>query len=248
LMPSDPLQAVAYLAANLAFLPGLFPITPLSAVNWSLSYEWWFYATCTLLFVVFGLGNLPAKTRAALIAATAALLALATAAGIPGIPVRGISLLAGMLLAEAAGRNWRAASPLGASCLVGFVFVVTLLPQTPGWLASLLLAISFALLCSAAFFRSSWLSKALSFTPLRWLGNISYSFYLVHGFVVVTILHFLGHIPSHINLLFWIGMAPIFAAAFAFSAGLFLAVEKPFSLDVKVARPIAASPATVEPQ
>src|SRR3954451_2748936 len=28
---------------GLLFLPGLFPIEPISAVNWSLSYEWWFY-------------------------------------------------------------------------------------------------------------------------------------------------------------------------------------------------------------
>jgi exopolysaccharide production protein ExoZ len=33
-------DALRYLAANAVFLPGLFPIEPLFAVNWSLSYEW----------------------------------------------------------------------------------------------------------------------------------------------------------------------------------------------------------------
>ena len=48
-------DALSYLAANFAFLPGRFPIEPLFAVNWSLSYEWWFYTSATVLCSVFGL-------------------------------------------------------------------------------------------------------------------------------------------------------------------------------------------------
>src|SRR5580704_7830585 len=47
-IPSSLPDAVIYIGANLAFLPGLFPIEPLFTVIWSLSYEWWFYVSCVI--------------------------------------------------------------------------------------------------------------------------------------------------------------------------------------------------------
>jgi peptidoglycan/LPS O-acetylase OafA/YrhL len=65
-IPGDFTNAVTYLAENLLFLPGLLPMDAVSAPNWSLSYEWWFYTTATLLFSVLGLAsgsNLTLGTR-----------------------------------------------------------------------------------------------------------------------------------------------------------------------------------------
>ena len=44
--------AILYLAANALLLPGLFAITPLITVAWSLSYEVFYYAALPALYVV----------------------------------------------------------------------------------------------------------------------------------------------------------------------------------------------------
>jgi exopolysaccharide production protein ExoZ len=132
-----------------------------------------------------------------------------------------------------------------AAVLIAFILAVG--GVAPGWLVALSLASGFALLCSAAFFRDGFLSRLLSRGPIRWLGNISYSFYLVHAMVVVTVLHVvLMRMPAAlVNLAFWVVLLPLFAMAFAVSAGLFLAIEKPLSLQRRPPRTVAASEATI---
>jgi peptidoglycan/LPS O-acetylase OafA/YrhL len=78
------------------------------------------------------------------------------------------------------------------------------------------------------------LSQSLCcWTPLRWLGNMSYSYYLLHGLtlkglaLVVTRFHPpSGHQPALFTLLLAVGLT----ATLATSTVLFLLVEKPFSL------------------
>ena len=86
-IPKGFLPAAQYLLENLLFLPGLFPIKPISAVNWSLSYEWWFYALITALFVTLGLSRAPAKFRIATITVIAALLVGLAALHAPYVPI-----------------------------------------------------------------------------------------------------------------------------------------------------------------
>ncbi|MEM7042805.1 MAG: acyltransferase [Pseudomonadota bacterium] len=225
-------EAALYLGANLAFLPGLLPIEPLFAVNWSLSYEWWFYAACTVVVGSLGAGLLPRRTRVLGILALGCALVGAEAAGLAHVPIRGLCLLAGMLLAEAqAARIGDVSSKLA---LIGVVIAFGLLTSVsvPTWLSAVILATAFFLLTSAAFNENSAAAALLSVKPLRWLGNMSYSFYLLHGFVVIN----LGHIvltrsgPLSPESLFWLGLLPTFGMCLVVSAGLFLLVEKPFSL------------------
>ena len=76
----------------------------------------------------------------------------------------------------------------------------------------------------------------LSWKHLRRFGNFSYSYYLVHAFVVILAVRLVistlaGHGP---NLVFWCGIIPIFAASYCAGAALFLCVEKPYSLRQKI--------------
>jgi peptidoglycan/LPS O-acetylase OafA/YrhL len=48
-VPSQPVSALIYICANLALLPGLFPIEPLIAVAWTLSYELFVYLLIPVL-------------------------------------------------------------------------------------------------------------------------------------------------------------------------------------------------------
>jgi peptidoglycan/LPS O-acetylase OafA/YrhL len=225
-------EAAFYLGANLAFLPGLLPIEPLFAVNWSLSYEWWFYTVCALMVGSLGLARLPPRIRVIGILAIGFALVSAAAAGLHHVPIRGLCLLAGMLLAEAhAARIGKVSSGLAvAAFALSFGILVNM--SVPAWQNALILAITFFLVASAAFREDSAAANVFRLKPLRWLGNISYSFYLLHGFVVISISHIVlnkdGLLPS--TTLFWLGLLPTFAICLALSAALFLLVEKPFSL------------------
>ena len=100
---------------------------------------------------------------------------------------------------------------------------------------------SFFLLCLTCFRDpSGWLPQGFSWLPLRWLGNMSYSYYLLHGLVLKTAFLALSLLtmPANNNpTLLFCGLLPIlFAATLVPSAILYLAVERPFSLvRVKVA-------------
>ena len=76
------------------------------------------------------------------------------------------------------------------------------------------------------------LPSAFSWTPLRWLGNMSYSYYLLHGltlkaaFLVLAVA--LPKTTSH-GEIFWALLPIMFAITLIPTAGLFLAIERPFS-------------------
>jgi len=58
-----------------------------SAPNWSLSYEWWFYTTATLLFSVLALARLQPAARISIIVAFSALLLGLSANDVPNVLV-----------------------------------------------------------------------------------------------------------------------------------------------------------------
>lgn len=233
-LPSDGLDAVVYLGANFAFLPGLLPIEPLSAVNWSLSYEWWFYVICTLLIGSFGLARLPRTVRITGICGVGGTLVACAAIGLPHVPVRGLCLLAGMLLTEAVahGAGGHRVSSKHALAAIALTFALLITISMPVWLNTLILAGAFYLLAAVAFKEHSTAAALLRLRPLRWLGNMSYSFYLIHGLVVAAFSRFF--LTSDLSLpattLFWVGLLPTFGLSLVVGAALFLLVEKPFSL------------------
>jgi peptidoglycan/LPS O-acetylase OafA/YrhL len=79
----------------------------------------------------------------------------------------------------------------------------------------------------------------------RWTGNISYSFYLIHGFtlnVLGAVIVHLAWVRQHAS----VAVAPLFALAcmstFAAATLLFLSVEKPYSLRPGASRRLRTMP------
>ena len=101
------------------------------------------------------------------------------------------------------------------------------------WLRIITLYLSILLLYWDCFTSSSMISKVFSFAPLRWYGNMSYSYYLIHGitlkgsFLLLALAY-----PSNYsaNGLFWIMLLPMFITTLIPAAILFIFIEKPFSL------------------
>lgn len=233
-IPHDLLSASAYIFENIAFLPGLFPIDPLFSVNWSLSYEWWFYVTATFIFSVCGITAARPAIRVCGIVGAIVILLVCSAKGVPYTPIRGTCLLGGMLLAEA-----REARLPGVPGILGIILAFSSLVgcaaihHLPSWAHSFILMIGFCALCSGALSGSDPIvTTPLSWKYLRLFGNISYSYYLIHGFVVESIarliLYFVG--SGLTNWVFWAALLPIFFATVLVGASVFLCIEKPFSL------------------
>jgi peptidoglycan/LPS O-acetylase OafA/YrhL len=113
-----------------------------------------------------------------------------------------------------------------------------------------ILFVAFFIVCFNCFaVPDGWLARTFSWTPVRWLGNMSYSYYLLHGLtlraaflVLATVVPATPHGPF-----FFVTLLPVmFAITLLPTTALFLLIERPFSLVRRRAR-VPAPDAHVEP-
>lgn len=251
-LPAAPADAALYLLANLLLLPGLFPIEPMISVAWSLSYELAFYLLMPVLVVALQLRRWSSGQRVLLFLG----LALVTALNIATVQghVRFVMFLAGVLLFEALQRR----PPLATHALPALVAVVLALVidgvrpvGSVGFaLRTVAMAAAFWLLCHVALTQpAAPLARVLSWEPLRWLGAMSYSFYLIHSLALKAVFLLLAHAwPAQPMPVAWhlAAAAVSFGGSLLASAALFLAVERPLSLAPRPRPAAAAAPAAVE--
>ncbi len=245
-IPSPATDGAIYLLQNFLLLPGLLPIRPMITVAWSLSYEMLYYLALPLLVAALKLRQRSSALRVTLFLLIAASL-VATFTVINGGPaVRLIMFISGIVLFETLDHSqWRASSSAGLIALVIGLSGMLLPIADPAGTAvkTSILFVAFFVLCLACFRTpAAQLSLAFSWTPLRWLGNMSYSYYLFHtlalhaGFkVLARIVPPTGEQPA----LFWILLPPMLALTLLASAPLYLLIERPFSL---APRPTRSAP------
>ncbi|WP_421881638.1 acyltransferase family protein [Methylibium sp.] len=239
-IPADPAEATLYLVQNLLLLPGLFPIDPLITVAWSLSYEMLFYLVTPALVALLGLRGRSRRWRVVFLLAGAGALALHGA--LQGGPIRLMMFIAGMLLHEALVHRLQAAPASPPGSLAGLLALLAglgavLLPGE-GHAAQAaqvcILFVAWPLLCLVCFGApSAWLPRTFSWTPLRWLGNMSYSYYLLHGLVLNAGFLLLAQVLPPAGQGAWVfwGLLPVlFGLTLLPTAVLFLLVERPYSL------------------
>jgi peptidoglycan/LPS O-acetylase OafA/YrhL len=235
-IPSGVIPALSYLAVNSLLLPGITAAEPMITVAWSLSYEMFFYLLIPAAVAGLGLRDRSRSLRVMLFLGTA--LGLASYTALHGGHIRLVMFLGGMLLFEGIrARTSLAPSSWIAMLAVAAGLAVQLMPLggSAGYTLKILtLFVAFPLLCAAAFNRpGEGIGRGLSFTPLRWLGNMSYSYYLIHGVTLKGFFLFAGpYLPREgvgvpgFMLLMMLGMlATLFT-----SAVLYVNVERRYSL------------------
>lgn len=271
-----------YLIANIAFIPGIFPVKPVMNVAWSLSYEWFFYLTLPLVIMALGLCRWRRRARCSFFLGGAVLFLMANIAFpatfyFPSNPgreshVEAVMFIGGILLYELVEAQflsrWKpaildaAALALGAGAALAGAFagIAKLRIAAPDpriseieALLSASLFVGYSALVLGALTPGTLTARALSARPIRWLGNMSFSFYLVHGLP----LHAVGIAAARLGAgrltgpYLWIVFCAAFPLVFAFtascSAALFLAVEKRLSLAPARPAPMAPAPSTHSP-
>jgi peptidoglycan/LPS O-acetylase OafA/YrhL len=135
-----------------------------------------------------------------------------------------------MLVAEASARNWRPAPGvwIGAA-IISFLFCV-MIPLS-SLFSDVLVTLCFCFVCFGAIGGDPFIAGPLSCKYLRWFGNMSYSYYLIHGFVVVMCVQGVIKLinPEASNDMFWLFLLPTFAVSLFAGALLFLCIERPYS-------------------
>jgi peptidoglycan/LPS O-acetylase OafA/YrhL len=244
-IPADPWQATVYMTANLLLLPGVFPIEPLIAVAWSLSYEFLFYLATPLLVVAFRLrGWNPSARLGFLVAVSALVLLIDRRWSVSHMQM--LYFVMGMVVFEMseARSDFFGRSPfsslaftgalvlvlhlIGSGALVGWTRFVITLPVYGGFLLS-------------ALRENNPVARMLSLPAVRWLGAISYSYYLMHGLTLKGVEYALRSVVAPVAVtttLYWIGLVLAFLLTCVSSAALFLLVEQRFSLRRPAADPV----------
>ena len=235
-IPAGAYQALIYTLQNFALLPGIFPIVPMITVAWSLSYEMFFYLAVPAAIMLLDMRRRSPRWRVnAILAIGTAIVVVCTAYG---GPLRLIMFIAGMLLYEAL-RNGKVAPPRNGvapfALVAGLLLTAVPLSFPAAFTIKLLiLAAAFFITCYCCFRgQSPVLARAFSWTPLRWLGNMSYSYYLLHGLALKAAFSVLAHVMAPMaqgSGLIALLLPLMFVVTLIPSMALFILVERPFSL------------------
>jgi exopolysaccharide production protein ExoZ len=246
---------LAYLAENLLLLPGVFDLQPMITLAWSLSYEMTFYLSVPGLILMFRRLRWASNTRVRAILLLCVLYTLsiwlffpssvAAIAFSPWVHTRILLFAAGMIAWE-----WVKAQPKPphpsraadwAAALMAIVALAMLVPLAnpvyqqpwPSIVRAFLLGSAFCWFSVRAYRDGSALGRALCWNPLRWLGNCSYSLFLIHALAVqatAPLFQWLLSPTQHQRLWFLLLLPVVFLSALAPAVALYLLIERPYSL------------------
>lgn len=257
-------EATLYILANFFLLPGIFGIKPIVTVAWSLSYEFFFYLMIPLLVWILGIRNWRPISRVIFFFAVF-VVALVYCLTVDASYARLLMFIVGILLFEAMQSSavkqllGRWGEMLAAAYFLGTLGVIylhevhpTLFPflhehrttdvlldlqMNQNGFRVLALSASCFLLCLYSFAYDGTLNWILSWNLLRFLGNMSYSYYLIHGLTLKALALVLSRIiaqPAHSAALFWLALLLGLISTWISATILFGLVEKPVSLRGKV--------------
>lgn len=267
------LPVASYIVKNILLLPGIFRIQPIITVAWSLSYEFFFYLSIPIVILLTHMRSWKRSMRLTFFFVLWAGY-LIYAFAVPHSQVRLLMFVTGIFLFEvmdsgSVGKGFTRWGELVALTTfvfsLGFVFIYdmhpawlwflpnlqsgrSILPGVPsvqGPYKVICLSISSILLILYSLRFPGILRDFFSWSPLRYLGNMSYSYYLMHGLTLHGIVLASAWIlpPAERNSWAYAAIVPLaFCATWMTSTLLFACVEKPISLERRLfakTRPIA---------
>jgi peptidoglycan/LPS O-acetylase OafA/YrhL len=262
-LPDSTEDRLAYIVANILLLPGVFDIEPIVPVAWSLSYEAGFYILAPIAVVGLGMRRWRSWHRCSLFLG---IYAVAVALHMRGeLTLLSPSMFVGGLLLYEYRYHLRPASAAAARsrfaesvCLVLLAVALVLftllghnrwmiettpLGALPSSVRHVFLLLAFTFLVDRCLFAAGGVSRMFSWKPLRWLGNMSYSYYLCHAAAIpacLVLVQICRPEWSADRLVFVYLILPVFAATVALSLPIYVWVERPLSLRPHVSSAVAS--------
>lgn len=234
-----------YVAVNLCFLPGVFPIRPIITVAWSLSYEFFFYLAIPIIVHMTLVRKKSPEQRVALFAAWWFVGTIVLRfAGMQRLQMFVVGIIIYELSQIQDFTRWLNTTGecfatlvffFGLTCAY-FLFVATsqlIASRSFGrYLAFPLMSASFFFFGLYALLYPGFLRTALMWAPFRLLGRVSYSYYLIHGLTLKALALVLIIISVRWMgaTVFWMVSAVGFVLTCLTASLLYLIVEEPLSL------------------
>ncbi|MBD78134.1 MAG: hypothetical protein CL840_04190 [Crocinitomicaceae bacterium] len=230
----DGQELFPFMISQALLVPTLFGNEYLVEVSWSLTYEFAFYVVAPVILLGVGMKRLNSHLRVSVLLVVS-VVGLAFFYNVVG-PVRCMLFFSGMLIYElrdVQGKripNWLGVLGLVVASLfigfnkeigVNFVFAVSVMMLGYGALVFVSLS------------NPKGALRWLQWAPLRYLGNMSYSYYLAHGLLIHATMMAFGKFVEPSSDMVWMyipTMLMVFAVTLVGSAGLFLMFEKKVSL------------------
>lgn len=255
-----------YILENLLLLPGIFPITPIITVAWALSYEFFFYLSIPILVILIRkLGWNKAARVGFFVSLGVAYLFISF--WVPDSRIRCVMFISGILVYEAItssvfqwimnkrGEVWALLLLLLVICWVylsgahgrlfsflpGMNVGSAFMPDAfiyIGPLRMAFLSIGFFFFTIFCLNFDGIFKKVFSWAPLRYLGNMSYSYYLIHGLTLKGLalgVFLVMPASEHAPLFLCVLLVLSFIATLGTSTLLFWLVEKPLSINIRSA-------------
>jgi exopolysaccharide production protein ExoZ len=245
-LPASFPRALMYIGANLLMLPGMTAIPAIITVSWSLSYEWFFYLTIPFVIAIFRLRSWMAWQRVAFFILLAIVECVLWLLGMSG-HIRLILFASGIILWELVDEGVPRILSAWLEYVVTATFILSILAiglsgakqgetvlvlsKVPHFYAPLLF-VSLPLFSLYAMFFDGFLGRIFSWDCLRWMGNISYSYYLIHGLALHGVRLVVNHFfpPAPRSALFDVLLLVVCVSFTILCASLlFVVVEKPLS-------------------
>ncbi|GFE91027.1 acyltransferase family protein [Steroidobacter agaridevorans] len=208
---------------NVFLLNGIFPlnIKPIDYVTWSVFFEFAFYAVFPLLYRALGL-------RWALLAA---LVIIACVYDFDSRYSRFAMFLFGVWLRFHPERTLRIPTPVVIALYLAFTtLTIGVHHEMPTWAYVAGFGVVSYLLVDNTLHAGGALSRLFTWRPLRLIGNISYSFYLLHPTALLIARMLIA--PLHLEGWSWLlALAVIgFALSMAMASVSFVLLERPYFL------------------
>lgn len=220
-------------AQNLLLMNGMegSGVEPYNYVTWSLFYEFAFYLVFPLILLFRKQGVLDSPARLFAIG----LLFCVPLFVLPGPSFarycRAAMFLVGAVLACTSSERLRRISSAIPELVVMLLYLATTTAYAAFPIKFRIFIPAYAVSCSLLFisacYGTGYLNRLFSFRWLRYLGNVSYSFYLIHAVTISTFLHFFrGSLKSQPPVTAFVILAgATFTLSLILSVILFIGIE-----------------------
>lgn len=234
-LPSGLFESIEFITMSLLLLPGVMDVEPLFTVAWTLSYEMFFYLITPFVMAIFALRRRSPKFRISF------LLLLGVGFYLINLTydlhIRMLMFISGMLVYEFSTRKelFKQVKP---EWLLPLTFVLMLIARATfyddyQWLVVPIMFFGYGICCLSLFEGKTALGRFFATPLMRWYGNMSYSYYLIHGLTLKFLFLCYGFLHTPLQQDAWVFyalMIPFFGVTLVVSAVLFVVIERPLSL------------------